>query len=223
MSKKKLLIYLSCLVTLLGIILFCLYFQSDNNDLKALNPNIYDQSWLTGQPCSAPCWQGIEPGVTSRDDVITKVKDLPFIDKNNVNLSTTGASFLCKYPRINSQSCVAISFNNNNILQILWLTPNYPITFEQVVDYLGPPDGFSLGPVDPGATACYLGLIWKERQLIIEHTAPKPFLGDDLCIQIIHNDQKIPHNLIVEGVVIAMPDYIERAMDYKVWKGFADK
>ena len=61
--------------------------KSQSVNLETLDPNLYDQSWLTGKPCGAPCWYGLEPGVSSRDDSISKVKQIPFIDGNTASFS----------------------------------------------------------------------------------------------------------------------------------------
>lgn len=224
MSKSKLLIYLSAFFALLGVIVLCFQFFQNRNgvDLKTLDPNLYDQSWFTGHPCNSPCWQGIEPGISPREYVLATVRALPFIDTSNIVVHSQGVSFQCKESKNGNRHCIAMSFNND-ILETLWLKPNYPITFEQAVEKLGIPDGFSIYPMDPGATACYLGLAWKEKQLVLEHIAPRPVWGDDLCSQIHNNGGKIPKGMLVESIVISLPGYAEHTMNDETWRGFADK
>ena len=224
MPKNKLLICVGVLFALLVVTLVCLRFLWMKNevDITRLNSELYDKSWITGHPCSSLCWQGIEPGMTSRKDALAIAKGLLFIDNSKMVLQPQGASFPCKETTNGNQYCVVMSFNND-ILETLWLSPNYPMTLEQAVENLGPPDGFSIYPTNPGATDCYLGIAWKEKLLVLEHTASKPFWGDDLCQEILHNGDKIPKNLLIESVVISQPGYIERMMNYKIWKGFADQ
>lgn len=223
MSKNKLQICLSVIFALLAVISVCFRFLWMNNevDIKGLSSELYDKSWITGNPCSSPCWQGIEPGITSRKDALAIVEGLSFIGNSKVILHSQGASFPCKETKNGNQYCVVMSFNNN-ILETLWLSPNYPITFEQAVENLGLPSGFSVYPTNPGSTDCYLGIAWKEKQLVLEHIAKRPFWGDDLCEEISHNGDKIPKNLLIENVVISQPGYFERMMNYKTWKGFAN-
>jgi hypothetical protein len=219
-----LLIYLSMSFALIIIAVFSFRFFSVTSefDLKTLDPSLYDQSWFTGNPCMSPCWYGLIPGKSSRNDAISTAKHLHFINMDKVEVHSQRAFFPCKVPDYDNQDCIRMSFDND-ILDTLWLTPNYKITFEQAVEKLGNPDGFSLYPTNPGATGCYFGVIWKEKQLILEQTADRPFWGDSLCQQIIHSDGKIPKNILVESAVISLPSYLENMMNFKPWKGFLDK
>jgi hypothetical protein len=42
-------------------------------------------SFLEDKSCNAPCWRGIEPGETSKDDVLSKVKSMKDIIPRSVN------------------------------------------------------------------------------------------------------------------------------------------
>jgi hypothetical protein len=166
MFKNKLAIYIS-LVVMVGM-----FTQSCNlttkekslplyPDFTDQNPDLFDTSWLTDKPCSAPCWHEITPEKTSKENAILTVKRLPFVDDSKMFKNSEGVSFPCKIP--NDKTCIVMSFDND-ILEFLWITPNYLITIDQVVEKLGNPDGFSAYPTDPGGTGYYLAVIWKKRQ-----------------------------------------------------------
>ncbi len=220
MSKSKLLIYLSVLFVLTIAILLC---RPDKKvDLTSLDPNFYDQSWAIGSPCNAPCWYGLTPGKSSRETALEVAKSLSFIDLSKSEVHAQIASFPCKNNKHGHRGYVKMSFSSG-FLDTLWLTPNYPITFEQAIDFLGDPDGFSVYPTDPGITHCYLGVVWNKKQLILEHTSDISFWGRDLCQQITQSGGIIPKKLLVESVVISLPGYLENMKNFKPWRGFSDK
>lgn len=231
MSKSKLLIYPSLIVLIIATIIISLFFfetsQTQNKmDLTTLDPVLHDQSWLTDIPCGAPCWYGLEPGKTSREDAVATVSKLSFIDSSKLQENSVLTTFPCKHQA--EHVCVKMSFNNG-FLEFLWILPSYPITLEQAVEKLGNPDGYSAYPTDPGATGYRLDVIWKEKQLVLEYTEYKddiPFWEQSLYEQIRNNNGKIPKNIFISDVLYTLPYHIENKMDhnmtnYKKWEGFA--
>jgi len=77
---------LFALAILLGLFA-CKGLGSAPETLETLDPNYYDQSWLMGKPCAAPCWYGLEPGVSTRQDSINRVEQLPFVDSSSINIT----------------------------------------------------------------------------------------------------------------------------------------
>ena len=225
MSKSKLSI---CLKLILVIAIASTLFscKSQGVNLETLDPNLYDQSWLTGKPCGAPCWYGLEPGVSSREDSISKTKQLPFINGNNgAALYPQGASFLCKKPQ--DLYCVNMTYESG-ILETLSLVPNYQIAFEQAVEELGNPDGFLVLPIYPETEGCYLQVVWKNKGLELKYEEGVGGIfsfREDLCEQVLHKDGKLPKNILVQNVEIMLPSKIESIMQndsLKPWKGFAN-
>ncbi len=98
MSKSKL---SNCLKLIFVIAITSELFscKSQGVNLETLDPNLYDQSWLIGKPCGAPCWYGLEPGVSSREDSIAEVKRFPFIDGNSETFTDLeGVDFCIRRP-----------------------------------------------------------------------------------------------------------------------------
>ena len=93
MSKSKLSICLK-LIFVIAIASTLFSCKSQGVNLETLDPNLYDQSWLTGKPCSAPCWYGLEPGISSREDSISKVKQIPFVNGDQEMLPPSNASWV---------------------------------------------------------------------------------------------------------------------------------
>lgn len=73
--------------------------------------------------CTAPCWYGIQPGVTAAQDAIDQLKTHPWIDADSVNafLSAPGASVTWRW------NAAAPIFVHNAALRLpphLWVTNN---------------------------------------------------------------------------------------------------
>jgi len=45
-----------------------------------LEPTLIDWSILTGLPCAAPCWYGLEVGRSTKSDILATARPLSFID-----------------------------------------------------------------------------------------------------------------------------------------------
>jgi hypothetical protein len=193
-------------------------------NLVTLDPDLYDQSWLTGIPCAAPCWYGARPGETSRENVKMIVSRLAFIDSGNIKESSTGG---ISYPYKNQDGqgdSIGMVFADDTLEEI-YMTLNYPITMEQAVEKLGNPDGFSAYPTDPGGTGYYLAVIWKKKQLVLEYTEDSGNISfwstnPSLYEEIHSNNGKIPKSIIVQDVRYTTPYHIDHMMNYKKWKGF---
>ena len=192
------------------------------------DPNLYDTSWLTAKLCAAPCWNGLEPGITTRADSIDSAKKLPFIISDSVFLNKAYgvdiASFMCKEPP--DFGCVSLLFDQG-VLESVSITPGYEITFSQAVEHLGAPDGFLVQPVYPDARGCRLQIVWKKRGLILANTEGVVGLfdfRDDLCTQVSNNHDKLPPLLLIESVTITDSVGLKSMLEndtLETWQGFA--
>jgi hypothetical protein len=180
---------------------------------------------LNGKPCGAPCWYGLEPGVSSRQKSISNVKQLPFIYGNSATTDSVGTRFL--YKKTQGDSVVSMGFENG-ILEFLAFVPNYQITFEQAVEKLGSPDGFSVEPMYPDAAGCELQVVWKNKRLVLSYWTGVisiftfgQLLSNKLCEN--EGNLPLPKGILIQGVDIFLPSEIESIMrtnPFGSWKGF---
>ena len=228
MSKNKFLVHIKpiCVIAIALVLFSC---TPRGVNLDTLNPNLYDQSWLTGEPCSAPCWYGLEPGVSSRQDSISTTQKLPFISGiNSTYTNSQNAAFFCKKPQ--DYECVNMDFEND-VLEAIYFNPNYQITFEQVVERLGTPDGFLIQAMYPDAEGCKLQVVWKNKRLILLYETGvismfsfSHALADDLCGNF--GKQPLPKGILIQRVEIMLPrDIASLIRDYppSPWEGFTGK
>jgi len=198
-------------------------------NLETLDPNLYDQSWLTGKPCGAPCWYGLEPGISSLQDSNSTVEHLAFINDNSKTITDSfGSTFFCKQPQ--DFYCVHMDFEND-VLEAIYFVPNYQITFEQAIEKLGKPDGILVQAMYPDAEGCKLQGVWEYKRLVLYYETGvismfsiNHFLADNLCGNM--GKLPLPKGILVQRVAILLPrDIASLIQDYspQPWKGFADK
>jgi len=84
MNKLRTILKLVAVMAIASVLFSC---APKAVNLETLDPNTYDQSWLTGKPCAAPCWYGLEPGVSTRQDSINRVEQLPLVDSSSINIT----------------------------------------------------------------------------------------------------------------------------------------
>jgi hypothetical protein len=154
-----------------------------------------DQSFLTDEPCAAPCWYGIEPGKSTEEGVMKTLVKLPFIDPNSIKEygtvwqgddSAKSIMFNCIYPKITDCGEALVSGDK---LRRLRLPNTYSLTFYSAVSKLGPPSYISYG-VFPPAGDCVVSVDWPNHGVSISNISNKE---GNLC-QTLPKGQKVPPN-----------------------------
>ncbi|HLO18302.1 MAG TPA: hypothetical protein VK206_25950 [Anaerolineales bacterium] len=136
-------------VSVLVIAMAVLWFAYKNNEPAYLariyyvaiyGVNIGDGGVLSGVPCSAPCVFGIRVGETPFDQV------LPTLEKNGIasskcfqEPSVSWYLFACGAGRLNVQV-----ETQTNIVSAVWLLPNDPISFGEMIEKYGEPNYVTL-------------------------------------------------------------------------------
>ncbi|MEJ2353032.1 MAG: hypothetical protein P8Y03_24860 [Anaerolineales bacterium] len=182
MTKQRAVIYILMIIlllTLAGCIMNPPTLEA--TPTVTLNPSLMDRSLLTGEPCPAPCWYGLELGKTTKEQALERVKTLSFIDPTHISETdyqyswgepqerdiSVLVSLPCRQPQ--EDTCAKLEFVDN-LLKAIYPIPNYSLSFGDVVAHLGPPDYFRLGPVYPdGPQQCLAVLIWKERSIWVSY------------------------------------------------------
>ena len=192
--------------------------------------SLMDRSWLTGEPCEAPCWYGLELGKTTKDEAVSTVMALSFIDYGNISKLdrywdhsvAQQLSFGCKLPA--GAICTSFIFVDDTLVYI-HLTPNYPITFGEVVEQIGEPDFIGAEYTVPETRDCAAELIWLDRQMQVIYYEFHRSSGRDLCGEIIDAGNKPPSDLVVHNVMYLLPDYFKDVPvhnQHYSWQGFAE-
>jgi hypothetical protein len=106
-------------------------------------PTPIDRSFLTDEPCAAPCWYGLTPGKSKTADVQRVLAELPFVDQAAITQYGSGVtggsieiSFQCRKDKERRDWIII----QGGIVQKIALSLQYSLTFGEVVEKLGPPD-----------------------------------------------------------------------------------
>jgi hypothetical protein len=151
-------------------------------------PELMDKSPFTGNPCAAPCWYGLEIAKSNESEVITAVNSLSFIDEESLKIrSLTMEGFDpkiwvpgkwitadCLRPK---KHCLDVNIADGRLRDIK-STLNYKISFDEVVKDIGNPDKVVRTNYSAEVIACYIRLVWTQKQLVL---VSKKFPGTKGC------------------------------------------
>jgi hypothetical protein len=145
------------------------------------NPDLVDQSWLAEQTCATPCWQGLELGKASRKEAEAVIGKLSFVGDKTVYEGGPGTalSYSCKTP--SDKYCLGLHFQDW-VLTDIWLYLNYQITFEQIVEQIGPPDHFRISIWGVEVTRCSISLEWVNKQMELEYSEGETHWWGAICV-----------------------------------------
>lgn len=133
-------------------------------DQKLIN----DRSLVTGEPCEAPCWRNITPGVTAWSDALTLLEDDATIEDPTVQTaedrSAVAASF--KEPGGVDSSGQIFSEDGDKVgLIFLRLAPD--VTLDQVLARHGEPTYVIGTPFSDEPPQAIVNLVYPDQQMIV--------------------------------------------------------
>lgn len=108
-----------------------------------------DTSLLTDDPCAAPCWQNITPGVTTEQEARRLLKDSPFVRKDSLdyaiaNWKTGGDYDWFVWHGRNKKYRNALYLREGKV-ELIRIHPDYTLTLGQIIDKFGPPERVYVG------------------------------------------------------------------------------
>lgn len=232
MSKTKSRNNIKAFLTLcLLLIAFGCSTEKSNPDFvdPTTHPELVDQSWLTGKPCALPCWQGLEPGKSIREDVLKTKDGLSFLETGKrVTKANSLDTINCKQPSKNV--CLVLDYKKE-VLSELMLYLNYSITLDEVIAQIGEPDLVAISPRYNERGDCGFDVVWFNQRLVSTNS----FVGKgylpfqyDLCDQIQESDGKVPKGIEIQTVRLFSPDKMDNftknlteGITYP-WTGFSE-
>lgn len=119
-----------------------------------------DPSFLSGEPCAAPCWYGLVPGVSNEAQVMATLSGLSFIDPNSLRQLRTawmedqGATvvrFGCTYQPMVECGFATISMD---VLKALSLMTHRGLTLGLVLEKVGTPEYLEFGLIGAERLSC---------------------------------------------------------------------
>jgi hypothetical protein len=188
-----------------------------------------DQSFLTQQPCTAPCWHGLEPDKSSVDEVYATLNKLPFVDPATIaewgyiwldDDKAKQIGFRCLHPK--DKGCGGSLVISQGKLKEITLSIPYKLTFQKAVDLLDQPDTFDYRLADPEGNGCIITLIWTQRGTYLRSIEPK---NNDQC-RLIRESGRVSPDITVTQVFYVPTEVLKTGPNSFFnssipWSGFA--
>lgn len=177
----------------------CRLIESDKE------PEIVDRSFLLNEPCEAPCWYNLIPGELPERDVTEVLAELPFVDQDSIvrrdsaSMSNFTGGTRIRYNCIGADKGYTCGYIYlvDGIVHIISHVIRYPLTIEQVIEKLGPPDYVVYGLYPPHGDGCLVDLEWLEQGITVR-IVDRPRV--QLCLDI---DQQIPFEPTIQVTSIS--------------------
>lgn len=201
---------------------------------STIEDRFMDKSILTGEPCEAPCWYGLEIDESTMPEAEAVIPTLSFIEPGNYSeapwsywdqtreelILSKLLQFKCKHPKNNN--CVSLEFVGGE-LKSIQLYPNYYLSFQEVVERFGPPKYVQLFPIRGKSKKCDITLEWTDIYIEIYSRA----VGEEDCLMV-KEGQGVPPDLPVDEISYGSPDDVTflKTPDPKgdfPWIGFTEK
>jgi hypothetical protein len=161
-----------------------------------------DKSFVTRQPCAAPCWYGLKLDQSTKEEVYATLRKLPFIDPSSIRERGSGwagdssardLAWDCTHPKVDR--CGGATLSHDRLKQ-LWYSVGYTLTFEQVVGQLGPPDYLDYGPWSGEAGGSIIFLYWPDNMVTVEYGDTKSMA----LLQSLDRGKGLPRNTPVAAI-----------------------
>jgi hypothetical protein len=208
-------------ISILFLVLLTLFLTAC--DSKQNDP-LTDRSFITSQPCAAPCWYGLEPDKSTREEVYATLHQLPFVDPASITEWATtwqndeqaiGVGWSCLPKK--KDSCGGGVTLSENKLKRLSLSVDYTLTFSDTVEKLGVPshvfyvDAFWNGE-------CYIQMFWFSQGISVGGRLP------DICSSEAMKGAPLNPNVQVSEIGFWSPAVIQEVIAndnrYLAWPGF---
>ena len=175
-------------------------------------PELMDKSPFTGNPCAAPCWYGLEIAKSNKSEVVSTLKSLGFVDQETLKIkSSSGPGFdpkitvpgkwitaNCLQPKTR---CLVVDIAEGRLRDIKSVL-NYKITFDEVVKDIGNPEKVVRTDYSAEVIACYIRLVWTQKQLVL---VSKRFPGAKGCD---YSQTAVSTGLVDANLEIAEVDFL---------------
>jgi hypothetical protein len=217
------------ILLLIGVWLVCYLV-----DRLFLMPDL-DTSLLTDDPCAAPCWQNIVPGVATFEGAQNQLETSPFVRKGSLDyhVAESGETHDRFSWHGRSMKYYNYLYLREGKVVLIQIHPDYTLTVGQVVDKFGPPERVYVGLgyggnvliayFDYPAQGLRFTANWRVRDLTERRIV-------DSGIALLTEDREIvqvayfapgPLEKVLQNPYLNVPDevevYLERAQE---WKGF---
>ena len=133
-----------------------------------------DRSFISDDPCAAPCWYGLTLDESTEADVLTTLATLEFVDPASVRKYITRwlkhdnaqeIQFGCLHPA--TDVCGGATLVDDR-LKSLWVAIGYELSIGEVVTKLGEPDYVEFHTYHADVGGCVVKFAWPTREIAVQ-------------------------------------------------------
>ena len=186
------------------------------------NPDAIDESFLTGEPCEAPCWYNIEIGETLASEATFTLNYLPFVERSSVQIipdlydpQAQTITYDCHYETI--ENCGIIGVSALGVVTGIAHQVAYSLSVADVVEKYAEPAYMYTNAYYGENDDCQLALYWPADSLAVEVVEEN---ASGLC-QDLEDGGAVPPDLQVLWIYYT-PLSESAAEGTLVWPGFAE-
>jgi hypothetical protein len=180
--KNSYLIILSLLAFSFLSLVACGEEETQGQLVAPVNPeegaSLVDRSFITGEPCEAPCWYNIQLAATTETEVKSVLAILPFIDpasiETNQDLYDPSAkmiSFNCRYKT--EQNCGFVGVSGLGLVTGMGHEIAYDLPLSEVINRYNSPEYIFYNAYYGSDDKCQLALYWPKKNIAVEIVQPK--------------------------------------------------
>lgn len=137
------------------------------------NPNVIDESFITGEPCEAPCWYNIELGKTPEQEATAQLSLLPFVTRASIQTlpdfydpQAKSITYDCNYET--TENCGIVGISAAGVVSGIAHQIVYPLSVADVVEKYAEPAYMYTNAYYGEDDDCQLALYWPEESIAVE-------------------------------------------------------
>lgn len=193
-----------------------------------------DTSLLTDDPCAAPCWNNITPGVSNENDVRRQLENSPFVKEGSVyqGLDEQGGVPLTTFSwQSRGKPKNWIYLRDGQVLRV-HINLDYDLTLGEIVDKYGSPEAVEASLRGSGELRYSVSVYYPTRGLLFSTTsysfdpsvpdATKRFVvSEDLAMTGVLYFAPTSLRGLFSEVMLAPPDMVEYIVtNSQEWQGY---
>jgi hypothetical protein len=98
-----------------------------------------DDSLITDQPCAAPCWNNITPGVTTWNDALTILEDDVNLENVQTQTDDNTSAVVAEFQRAGGTACCQMFSEDGELVSLVFLRLAPEVTTAELLDAQGDP------------------------------------------------------------------------------------
>jgi hypothetical protein len=141
--------------------------------LIGCDPVHIPQTIFSDDVCSAPCWNGITPGITSQNEALLLLSDMEEVSQISISVNTYEPEYLDTFNIIISFGLINPPNNNstgrlfiiNNTVEMISFTHDLNFTLAEAIELFGEPESVSIIPY----RGYIIGFLNREKGIFFEY------------------------------------------------------